>query len=175
MRSLRMTVCATFVTSPTSFAWNILAERLAPGHSPSAVVRKLCVQVTCMPGMIASQLGALSLLEGRSGAETMDKLKSEVPPTLAAGLCYWPVIGIFQYRFVDLINRPVFGSFAGIFWNTFLSHQANAPPLSVDEPAAPAVSGGEAVAAAPPPCRADDAAIARKKSLARRRTTVVSM
>lgn len=61
------------------------------------------------------------------------KLSRDFWPTLKAGLCYWPIIGMFNSRFVPVMNRPAFSSFAGVFWNVYISYQANNDGMDVGE------------------------------------------
>jgi Mpv17 / PMP22 family len=87
-----------------------------------------------MAPMISMQFTALTLLEGKTLKDAAVRVKRDLPATATAGACYWPFIGVAQSRFVPVYNRPAVGSFAGLFWNIYLSHQANIAlePVDVD-------------------------------------------
>jgi Mpv17 / PMP22 family len=87
-----------------------------------------------MAPMISLQFTALTLLEGKSLKDAAVRVKRDLPATVTAGACYWPFIGLAQSRFVPVYNRPAVGSFAGLVWNIYLSHQANIAlePVEVD-------------------------------------------
>jgi Mpv17 / PMP22 family len=87
-----------------------------------------------MAPMISMQFTALTLLEGKTLKDAAVRVKRDLPATATAGACYWPFIGLAQSRFVPVYNRPAVGSFAGLFWNIYLSHQANIAlePVDVD-------------------------------------------
>lgn len=54
-RTMRMAFTGVFVTTPMSYAWNLCAERVAPGTSWNAVAKKLVVQVVAMPPMVRAR------------------------------------------------------------------------------------------------------------------------
>lgn len=63
-RTMRMAFTGVFVTTPMSYAWNLCAERVAPGASWSAVVKKLAVQVVAMPPMVRARTALKTCFNG---------------------------------------------------------------------------------------------------------------
>lgn len=61
------------------------------------------------------------------------KLSRDFLPTLKVGMSYWPIIGMLNSRFVAVMNRPAFSSFAGVFWNVCISYQANNDGMDVGD------------------------------------------
>ena len=57
-----------------------------------------------------------------------EKIQKDVPQSILWGLCYWPIFGFFNYRFVHVSYRPMSGSIAGIIWNSIMSNQTNKEP-----------------------------------------------
>ena len=83
---------------------------------------------------LASQFTSLTLLEE---SKTMDdvrrKLSHDFVPTLKNGLCYWPLVGMLNAAFVPVLSRPAMSSFAGVFWNVYISYQANHNGMEVGD------------------------------------------
>lgn len=51
-RTLRMGITGAFVLTPMSLAWNMYAERLAPGTSWRAILTKMGVSIAVLPPMV---------------------------------------------------------------------------------------------------------------------------
>ncbi|KAG5190695.1 hypothetical protein JKP88DRAFT_352606 [Tribonema minus] len=131
-RTARIAGTGIFVLTPLSIGWNHAAERLFPGRHVKAMLGKLAVQLLCMPPMISIQFASMTLMEGKGWDAVDRKIRQDLLETTAAGACYWPFVGLLNSRFVPVTNRPVVGSFAGLFWNIYLSHKANESDLVVD-------------------------------------------
>lgn len=54
-------------------------------------------------------------------------------PTLKNAVLFWPVVSVFNSVFVPVLSRPVFSSFMGVFWNVYISYQANHNGMEVGE------------------------------------------
>lgn len=52
LRTLRMGITGAFVLTPMSLAWNMFAERLAPGTSWRAILTKMGVSIAVLPPMV---------------------------------------------------------------------------------------------------------------------------
>lgn len=61
------------------------------------------------------------------------KLSRDFMPTLKNGLMFWPLISVVNSAFVPVLSRPIFSSFAGVFWNVYISYQANHNGMDVGE------------------------------------------
>ncbi|CAM9241685.1 unnamed protein product, partial [Hapterophycus canaliculatus] len=133
-RTMRMGITGAFLVTPASFAWNLYAERLAPGTSWRAVVTKLGVSMAVTPPMLAGQFTSLTLLEeGKDMTDVRRKLSRDFLPTLKNALLFWPLVSVLNSKFVPVLNRPVVSSFAGVFWNVYISYQANHNGMEVGE------------------------------------------
>ncbi|CAM9338442.1 unnamed protein product [Ectocarpus fasciculatus] len=133
-RTMRMGITGAFFVTPASFAWNMYAERLAPGRSLRAVVTKLGVSVAVLPPMLAAQFASLTLLEeGKTMGDVRNKLSRDFTPTLKNAILFWPVVSVINSTFVPVLSRPVFSSFVGVFWNVYISYQANHNGMEVGE------------------------------------------
>ncbi|CAM9556082.1 unnamed protein product [Ectocarpus sp. 13 AM-2016] len=133
-RTMRMGITGAFFVTPASFAWNMYAERLAPGRSLRAVVTKLGVSVAVLPPMLAAQFTSLTLLEeGKTMGDVRTKLSRDFTPTLKNAILFWPVVSVINSAFVPVLSRPVFSSFVGVFWNVYISYQANHNGMEVGE------------------------------------------
>eukprot|EP00903_Cladosiphon_okamuranus_P018173 g16720.t1 len=133
-RTLRMGTTGAFLVTPASFMWNMYAERIAPGTSVRAVVTKLGVSVAVLPPMLAAQFTSLTLLEkGKNLNDVTRKLSQDFVPTLKNAVVFWPVVSVFNSLFVPLLSRPMFSSFMGVFWNVYISYQANHNGMEVGE------------------------------------------
>ncbi|CAB1103441.1 unnamed protein product [Ectocarpus sp. CCAP 1310/34] len=133
-RTMRMGITGAFFVTPASFAWNMYAERLAPGRSLRAVMTKLGVSVAVLPPMLAAQFASLTLLEeGKTMGDVRTKLSRDFTPTLKNAILFWPVVSVINSTFVPVLSRPVFSSFVGVFWNVYISYQANHNGMEVGE------------------------------------------
>ncbi|CAN0473642.1 unnamed protein product, partial [Ectocarpus sp. 12 AP-2014] len=54
-------------------------------------------------------------------------------PTLKNAILFWPVVSVINSAFVPVLSRPVFSSFVGVFWNVYISYQANHNGMEVGE------------------------------------------
>lgn len=61
------------------------------------------------------------------------KLSRDFTPTLKNAILFWPVVSVINSAFVPVLSRPVFSSFVGVFWNVYISYQANHNGMEVGE------------------------------------------
>ncbi|CAM9149632.1 unnamed protein product [Pylaiella littoralis] len=133
-RTMRMGITGAFLVTPASFSWNLYAERIAPGTSWRAIVTKLGVSIAVLPPMLAAQFTSLTLLEkGKNGDDVYRKLSRDFVPTLKNALLFWPLISVVNSALIPVLSRPIFSSFAGVFWNVYISYQANHNGMDVGE------------------------------------------
>jgi len=126
-RVARMGATGLCVSGPLSFTLHHVFERLAPGASAIAICKKLFLTLTVTaPIQVTSTLGAVTLLSpGKSTADAEAKVKQELVPTIISSIPYWGVFHTFNYRHTPVHRRPVMSSLAGVFWNIYISWQAN--------------------------------------------------
>lgn len=83
---------------------------------------------------LAAQFTSLTLLEeGKTMDDVRHRLSQDFIPTLKTGACYWPFIGALNSAFIPVLSRPAFSSFTGVFWNVYISYQANHNGMEVGD------------------------------------------
>lgn len=61
------------------------------------------------------------------------KLSRDFLPTLKNAVLFWPLVSVVNSVFVPVLSRPAFSSFMGVFWNVYISYQANHNGMEVGE------------------------------------------
>lgn len=61
------------------------------------------------------------------------KLSGDFLPTLKNAVLFWPMVSVVNSAFVPVLSRPMFSSFMGVFWNVYISYQANHNGMEVGE------------------------------------------
>jgi len=83
---------------------------------------------------LAAQFAALTLLEKDKNLNDVHrKLSRDYMPTLKNALLFWPMVSVVNSAFVPVLTRPIFSSFVGVFWNVYISYQANHNGMEVGE------------------------------------------
>ena len=126
MRSVRLGLTGLITTGPLAHALFYSLERIAPGTTPIAVLRKVAMNAAVMPCMISATLGTAWLLEGRSPSMIADQLRRDLGSAVAGGLAFWPLANTFVYAAVAPKWRPAVSSGFGGLWGIYLSSCANA-------------------------------------------------
>jgi hypothetical protein len=141
-RTGRMMVTGFLVSGPYSSANHVMMERLFPGATGSAVIKKIATSTTIAPLSMSLSFTSVILLTPEMGlSDARNKIVECVPTTWVTGCCYWPFVMAAVFRCVPLANRSMATSFAGTLWSVFLSHQMNAEETSL-LPAFPRSPGG---------------------------------
>lgn len=136
LRTARMMVWGGLGFAPIAHTWYNLIERLAPGSTATAVVKKIALdQIFFAPAISTTFYTATQSLEGKSLSEALAVAKEKVPPTLRVNYMVWPLVHLFTFNFVPLQYRILYINFVSIGWSTFLSQMTNAKTVL----AAPAV------------------------------------
>ncbi len=83
---------------------------------------------------MAAQFAALALLEkDKNLTDVHRKLERDYVPTLKNALLFWPLVSVVNSAFVPVLSRPIFSSSVGVFWNVYISYQANHNGMEVGE------------------------------------------
>lgn len=83
---------------------------------------------------MAAQFTSLTLLEkDKDMSDVYRKLSGDFLPTLKNALLFWPMVSVVNSAFVPVLSRPIFSSFMGVFWNVYISYQANHNGMEVGE------------------------------------------
>lgn len=87
----------------------------------SAICKAAIEQISYTPFAMSSFYFGMSLLEGRSAAESFEEVTTKVPPTYKVAVAVWPVVAFVNFGFVPERNRVVFISCCSCIWTTFLA------------------------------------------------------
>lgn len=83
---------------------------------------------------LAAQFTSLTLLEkDKNMSDVYRKLSRDFMPTLKNAVLFWPLVSVVNSAFVPVLSRPMFSSFMGVFWNVYISYQANHNGMEVGE------------------------------------------
>lgn len=131
-RSRVMGTTAVLVSTPWSFTFAHLLERLFPGNQGSQILKKILTNSLLSPINISLVFTSIILLQGHSLRVAGRKIRNDMPKTFAVGSCYWPFVSYFNFRFMPVDYRPIVGSLAGAVWNIYMSSAGNNPKLNPD-------------------------------------------
>eukprot|EP00270_Netrium_digitus_P019080 TRINITY_DN741_c0_g1_i1.p1 TRINITY_DN741_c0_g1~~TRINITY_DN741_c0_g1_i1.p1 ORF type:complete len:216 (+),score=36.27 TRINITY_DN741_c0_g1_i1:111-758(+) len=96
--------------------------RFGPAKSLQMAVQKSLIgQFTLFPTYVTSFFLYMGLLEGRSGAALLDKVKAGFSAAFGAGCIFWPLANVINFRFVPVTGRILYLNGAGLLWNSYLS------------------------------------------------------
>lgn len=94
----------------------------------------LLLRNTHHPQQLAAQFTSLTLLEkDKNMSDVYRKLSRDFLPTLQNAVLFWPLVSVVNSVFVPVLSRPIFSSFMGVFWNVYISYQANHNGMEVGE------------------------------------------
>ncbi len=77
-------------------------------------------QVTLFPTYTAAFFTYIGLLEGCSGEQIQQRFQAAFLPTMVAGSGFWPLVNIFNFRFVPSTHRVLYVNGCGLVWNAYL-------------------------------------------------------
>ncbi|CAF0855707.1 unnamed protein product [Didymodactylos carnosus] len=124
-RTLIMCTSAVLVSTPYSFTLARTVERLFPGKQGIQIAKKMLTNTLMGPVGISLAFTSIGLLKGQSFEEIKLKIVHHMPQTFLLGNCYWPFVSFINFRYIPLNYRPFLGTFAGMFWNIYVSTIAN--------------------------------------------------
>lgn len=87
----------------------------------TALVKSFVGQVTLFPVYLATFLVYMAFLEGKSVAQTEDRVRSVFWPAYVTGGAFWPAANIVNFMLVPPQGRVAYVAGAGLIWNTYLS------------------------------------------------------
>jgi len=135
-RTARMTFVGLCVQGPWTHLQYQIMERLAAGTSAAAIAKKVVLGGLCFaPFSIAMTFTVVNFLQGKDMVAASAKIKKDLPDTWMAGTMYWPIIMTFNFKYIPIHNRPLFGAVAGSFWAIFMAYQANVGKKASSAPA----------------------------------------
>ena len=86
-----------------------------------AVARAFCDQCVLAPPSIAAFFVTQSLLEGRSVAESIDRVRTSFMPAYIVAFPLWMCAHTVTFGLVPAHRRMAWASTVAVFWNAFLS------------------------------------------------------
>jgi len=126
IRSLRMGGYAFLVWAPVGFVWFNKAERMFPGNSLRAVLKKLTIdQIIVCPTFLIFFLTSNELLQGNSISKAIDRIKQDYIDTQLNNWSVWTPAQLANFYLVPLLYRVVWTRLVSFFWSIYLSWKAH--------------------------------------------------
>ena len=131
-RLLDMGAVRALLMAPILFFYFPLLSKALPGTTwPRVVGRVALDSAFASPLVTAATFTAFSALQGRPG-DAVPRIQSQLLPTWATGLCYWPFVHLLNFRFVAAPHQSLVAHCASVPWNVVLSYRSNValPPTA---------------------------------------------
>jgi len=129
-RTIRFGVYGLTISGPLSYVWYKALDKVI--KLPKGASRLQAVKVSCYkvlwdelafgPATLAVFFTAMSLLEGKTIKESVQKCKSEFLTTFIIDLIVWPGAQFVNFLFLPTHYRILYISTLNLFWNAFLSN-----------------------------------------------------
>lgn len=124
-RTLHMGLVRSFLMAPVLHHYFPLLARALPGTSwPRVLGRVALDSALASPIVTAATFGAFSVLQGRP-EDAAPRIRAQLLPTWATGLCYWPFVHLANFRFVGAPHQALVAHCASVPWNVVLSYRSN--------------------------------------------------
>ena len=137
-RLLDMGLVRSLLMAPVLFFYFPLLAKTLPGSSWPRVVGRVAIDAAvASPLVTCATFAAFSALQGKP-EDAVPRIQSQLLPTWATGLCYWPFIHLANFRFVAAPHQALVAHCASVPWNVVLSYRSNIR-LAEKEAAAEAV------------------------------------
>ena len=89
----------------------------------NAILKMGVSQVTLFPVFLSLLFPYISLLEGKSKEQALEKLQQAWWPTFVNGALFWPAVNMINFLWMPPgTGRVLCVSTAGIIWNTYISY-----------------------------------------------------
>ena len=104
------------------FKWFLYAEKMFPGKSFIAILKKLTVdQLVIIPSMLATFFLLNESFQGNRLNEILARFRKDYLKVLQANWSVWPIAQIFNFYFIPLLLRTIFVRCVSFFWGIYLS------------------------------------------------------
>ena len=124
-RTLHMGLVRSLLMAPLLFHYFPLLSRALPGTSwPRVAGRVALDSLLASPAVTVATFAAFSALQGRP-EDALPRVRAQLLPTWATGLCYWPFIHLLNFRFVAAPHQALVAHCASVPWNVVLSYRSN--------------------------------------------------
>ena len=127
-RTLTSALVGLCYFGPALHYWLQMISNVVPGFTLLDTLKKtLLGQCFFGPTITCIFFGAsLAQQQGLGGlAKWPSKIKQDLLPTWASGLCYWPFVDLLVYSFLPIVWIPLAYNFASFVWTIYLSIQAS--------------------------------------------------
>ena len=125
LRTLHMGLVRSLLMAPILYLYFPLLARALPGTSwPRVLGRVALDSAVASPAVTAATFAAFSALQGRPG-DALPRIRAQLLPTWATGLCYWPFIHLANFRLVAAPHQALVAHCASVPWNVVLSYRSN--------------------------------------------------
>jgi hypothetical protein len=114
---------AALWSGPMGHYWFGALDKVIPGNAWGAVLSKIAAdQLLWAPVSGTVFFSSYSLIyDGMTPAETVERVKRDLPRALKAQYTVWPVFHLFNFRAVPLNMRVPASATAGLGWSVFFS------------------------------------------------------
>ncbi|KAI9201985.1 Mpv17/PMP22 family protein [Polychytrium aggregatum] len=132
IRTLRLTLYGTAVAGPACAYWyRFLARFIKFENKAAAMTARVAMdQGLFAPSFIGVFFTAMSTMEGKSLAETWQKLKETYPSALVNNYKLWPAVQCINFYLIPVNYQLLFVNTVALGWNSYLSY-ASAQPRKV--------------------------------------------
>jgi len=126
-RLKRMGIIGASINGPLTYGIVQFLERTFSSSTDlSTVLKKTGANACFSPVYIFLSFVMSEYLKPESSLESIKtKLERDFMKTVAAGLCFWPLVSVLNNKFVPAKYRAMMSAFVGIFWNIIMSRMAN--------------------------------------------------
>jgi protein Mpv17 len=123
-RTLRWATIGLTLHGPYFFySFDQLDRIFGASTSISVAARKTIFgQLVIFPPYLTVLFSYMGLLEGMDRADIVTKVKDCVPKAFMSGCVFWPVVNLFNFRYVPVKMRIVYLAGVGALWNGYLSY-----------------------------------------------------
>ncbi|KAL0481351.1 ER membrane protein complex subunit 2 [Acrasis kona] len=123
VRTGRMVVYGTFVFGPVGHIWYKWLDSSVKASKPLTVVMKKLAwdELVFAPVCVFGFFVGISLLQGKTSRQSLEKAQSEFLPTYKLDLAVWPAVQFINFLLVPLKYRMALINFVNVFWNAYMS------------------------------------------------------
>eukprot|EP00977_Amphora_coffeiformis_P000074 scaffold15_cov204-Amphora_coffeaeformis.AAC.19 len=132
-RTGRFTVLGTAVVAPFVHAWFSFLNRMIPGVSVAAVLKRVAVdQLTFSPCFMSIWLTSLWTLEGDLNDGIPGRLVESMPSLMVVNWGLWIPAQLINFRFVPVKFQVLYSNVVALVWNMYLSYSQTRKQFHVE-------------------------------------------
>mmetsp|Transcript_5563 Transcript_5563/g.15941 ORF Transcript_5563/g.15941 Transcript_5563/m.15941 type:complete len:187 (+) Transcript_5563:226-786(+) len=132
-RTLAIAAFGFVWAGPSAHYWQAWLQKTFPKKDDKTLIKKVAVdQLTYGPICNLALMCYLALIvDGRSFDFTKQRLKNDFWAVQVNGWRFWPLVALFNYRYVPLKLRVLVINLAAFCWSTFLITRSNRKTVTV--------------------------------------------